>query len=79
MAFSIEDILHHISPSSGSRDRLSGLLEQAAGTIEEKFIEHPIFGRGKILNAIDKEKFIVEFIERGEKTIDTSIVPVTFL
>jgi DNA helicase II / ATP-dependent DNA helicase PcrA len=79
MAYSIEDILHHISPVKGGRDRLSGLLEQAAGTIEEKFIEHPIFGRGKILNAIDEDKFIVEFVDRGEKTIDTSVVPVTFL
>ncbi|MCP4217780.1 MAG: DUF3553 domain-containing protein, partial [bacterium] len=46
---------------------------------EEKFVEHPIFGRGKIVNAIDKEKLIVAFEERGEKTIDTSIVAVKYL
>lgn len=47
--------------------------------VEEKYLEHPIFGRGKIINAIGNDKYIVFFEKRGEKTIDTSIVPVTFL
>lgn len=48
-------------------------------TVEEKYLEHPIFGRGKIINSIGKDKYVVLFEKKGEKTIDTSIVPVTFL
>lgn len=47
--------------------------------VEEKYLEHPIFGRGKIIAAVAADKFIVHFDKKGEKTIDTSIVPVTFL
>jgi DNA helicase-2/ATP-dependent DNA helicase PcrA len=47
--------------------------------LEEKYLEHPIFGQGKIIAAIDKDRYVVHFAKRGEKTIDTSIVPVTFL
>jgi hypothetical protein len=48
-------------------------------TVEEKYLEHPIFGRGKIIAAVAKDKYIVHFDKKGEKTIDASIVPVTFL
>jgi len=47
--------------------------------LEEKYLEHPIFGQGKIIAAIDKDRYVVHFAKKGEKTIDTSIVPVTFL
>ncbi len=43
------------------------------------FIEHPFFGKGRIRKKIDHEKFLVNFENKGEKLIDTSIVPVTFL
>ncbi|MDQ1353116.1 MAG: ATP-dependent helicase UvrD/PcrA [Acidobacteriota bacterium] len=47
--------------------------------VEEKYLEHPIFGKGKIIAAIDKDRFVVSFAKKGEKVIDTSIAPVTFL
>ncbi len=47
--------------------------------LEEKYLVHPIFGRGKIINAIDKDRYVVDFIKKGEKIIDVSIAPVTFL
>ena len=72
-AYSIEDILVHLVPRAHIEEM------KPAGFLEEKFIEHPIFGRGKIINAVDDEKYIVEFVNRGQKTIDTSIVAVTFL
>ncbi len=52
---------------------------QNAVAEEEKFLEHPIFGKGKIINAIGEDKYIVDFGKKGEKTIDTSVCPVTFL
>jgi DNA helicase-2/ATP-dependent DNA helicase PcrA len=85
-AYSVEDIISRLNPGSGDggwgdrKKRLKGLLEQARDReVEERYIEHPVFGRGKIISAVDEVKFVVEFIDRGEKTIDTSIVPVTFL
>jgi DNA helicase-2/ATP-dependent DNA helicase PcrA len=82
LAYSVEDILAQVAPEETVVSRgIQGLIEQArrSQNVEEKFIEHPIFGRGKIISAVDDEKFVVEFVDRGEKTIDTSIVPVTFL
>ncbi|MCP5046089.1 MAG: ATP-dependent helicase [bacterium] len=78
-AYSVEDILEHWVPQS--RIGPGGLLQQLRETqsAEEKFIDHPIFGRGKIVNDIGNDKYIIDFVDRGEKTIDTSIVPVTFL
>jgi DNA helicase-2/ATP-dependent DNA helicase PcrA len=79
-AYSIEDIVAYWAPDS----RQPSLISQwervkASRDVEEKFIDHPVFGRGKIVNQVGDDKYIVDFVERGEKTIDTSIVPVTFL
>ncbi|MCK5056202.1 MAG: UvrD-helicase domain-containing protein [Candidatus Aminicenantes bacterium] len=51
----------------------------AVRTVEEKFVEHPVFGRGKIIHAVNGSKYVIHFVDRGEKVIDTSIVPVKFL
>ena len=80
-AYSIEDILSVLSPSAfdlfrGGQLPESGILQENR---EEKYLEHPIFGRGKIINVIDQDKYVVDFVKKGEKVIDTSIVPVTFL
>lgn len=80
-AYSVGEILDILSPSPLSmfgKDGLpeSGILQDGR---EERYLEHPVFGRGKIVDAIDGEKYVVDFVKKGEKTIDTSIVPVTFL
>ncbi len=78
-AYSMDDIVDYWAPHD---ERFgAGFLSASLNNrnLEEKFLDHPIFGRGKIINAIDDDKYIVEFVERGQKTIDTSIVPVTFL
>lgn len=46
---------------------------------EEKYIEHPIFGKGKIINKINSEKYLIDFANKGEEIIDTSIVKINFL
>jgi len=80
-AYSVDDLVGRIAPETGpsSGRGLSGGIYAAADIPEERYIDHPVFGRGKIINAIDEVRYIVEFVDRGEKTIDTSIVPVTFL
>jgi DNA helicase-2/ATP-dependent DNA helicase PcrA len=74
--YSLDDLFTYLNQRTGGGKTESGLQQ---GSSEERFLEHPVFGRGKIINAIDDEKYVVAFKEKGEKTIDTSIVPVTFL
>ena len=74
--FSVEGLFSHLEPENNAPLPEMGIQQE---TVEEKYLEHPIFGRGKIINVIDRDKFVVDFIKRGEKTIDVSIVPVTFL
>jgi DNA helicase-2/ATP-dependent DNA helicase PcrA len=80
MAYSVDDLLAKLVPGAHPGGA-QGLLDQAwrDQEVEERFIEHPVFGRGKIIDAIDDDKYVVAFVEKGEKVIDTSIVPVTFL
>ncbi len=79
--YSAGEILDILSPPPLSMFENGGLPESGIlqENREERYVEHPIFGRGKIVDAIDSEKFVVDFVKKGEKTIDTSIVPVTFL
>ena len=44
-----------------------------------RFLSHPVFGKGKIVEAIGGDKYLVHFTDRGNKMIDTSVVPVEFL
>lgn len=44
----------------------------------EKIVSHPIFGEGVIIKQIDDNKILINFSERGEKLIDTSIVNLQF-
>lgn len=74
--FSVDDLFDYL-PTVTHRTLPESGIEQEHR--EEKYLEHPIFGRGRIVNVIDKEKYVVDFAEKGEKTIDTSIVSVTFL
>jgi DNA helicase-2/ATP-dependent DNA helicase PcrA len=74
--FSVDDLFDYLPSAKRSPLPESGIIQECH---EEKYLEHPIFGRGKIINAIDKERYVVDFAEKGEKTIDISIVPVTFL
>ncbi len=71
--FSVESLIDRIAPQS------VGNAAPVFDVMEEKFIEHPVFGRGKIIDTIDDDKFIIHFVDKGEKVIDTSIVPVKFL
>lgn len=75
-AYSVDGLFDYHAESNRGRIPEAGVLQE---TVQEKFLEHPVFGKGLIINAIDKEKFIVNFEKKGEKTIDTSIVPVKFL
>jgi len=78
IAYSISDIIEPHVPRM-NKNRLKGIIAESQKAYQEKFIEHPVFGRGKILDSIGNDKLVVEFVSKGRKTIDTSIVPVKFL
>ena len=80
VAYSAEDIMTRIRPEgSSAREKEINRILRSPEAAEEKYLEHAIFGRGKIISAIDKSKYLVEFVGKGQKLIDTSIVPVKFL
>lgn len=60
-------------------DNPRGIPEIPKKNLEDKFLEHPLFGKGKILNIIGQDKYLVLFDKKGEKVIDASVVPVTLL
>jgi DNA helicase-2/ATP-dependent DNA helicase PcrA len=78
IAYTVDDILGP-QVSRMQKNRLRGIMADSRRNVEERYLEHPIFGRGKVIEAIGENKYIVEFVNKGQKTIDTSIVPVTFL
>ncbi len=51
----------------------------AAARDDGRFIVHPIFGRGRIVEKISASTYLIHFTDKGEKLIDTSVVQVEFL
>lgn len=74
--FTVEGLFSYLETEERKPLPESGI---AQAVVEEKYLEHPIFGRGKIINALGSDKYVVDFVKKGEKVIDASIVPVTFL
>ncbi len=71
-----EDLPHYLK--SGEKGMIS---ENYSKTDQDniKLVEHPIFGRGKIINEIDQNKLYIDFFSKGEKLIDTSLINLKFL
>ena len=44
-----------------------------------RFISHPVFGRGRIIEKISESKYLIHFSDKGDKLIDTSVVKVEFV
>ncbi len=44
-----------------------------------RFILHPVFGRGRIVEKLAQGKYLIHFNDRGDKVIDTSVVQVEFI
>ncbi|MEN8221744.1 MAG: ATP-dependent helicase [Acidobacteriota bacterium] len=59
---------------------ISGVEPGLTGTGPEPdiVVEHPFFGEGVLLKQTDEKKYLVDFGEKGEKLIDTSIVELKF-
>jgi hypothetical protein len=42
-------------------------------------IEHPVFGKGRIIKELNNGRYLIDFDQKGEKMIDTSIVDIRFI
>ncbi|MCK5221636.1 MAG: UvrD-helicase domain-containing protein, partial [Candidatus Aminicenantes bacterium] len=71
VAYSYGEVLGSISGENPKKS----LLESEP----EIMVEHPVFGMGSVLKKTDKNKYLVDFRDKGEKLIDTSIVELKFL
>jgi DNA helicase-2/ATP-dependent DNA helicase PcrA len=60
-------------------DGIFPIAPPAAGKNEGKFISHPIFGRGRIVEKISASKYLIHFSDTGNKVIDTTVVKVDFV
>jgi len=70
-------------PVYSFREIVDGLFpapeQPQAGKGEARFVSHPIFGRGRVVEKISESKYLIHFGDRGDKVIDTSVVQVEFV
>lgn len=55
----------------------SDLLDRMS--LDGRFIVHPIFGRGRVVEKISESKYLIHFTDKGEKLINASVVQVEFI
>lgn len=67
--YSSQELFGYLSPGKG----------ECAGDESEKFLDHPVFGKGRILREVSENTFLIHFKEKGDMLIDTSVVNVNFL
>jgi DNA helicase-2/ATP-dependent DNA helicase PcrA len=60
-------------------DAIFPVAKTAPSQGEGKFIVHPLFGRGRIVDKISESKYLIHFSDKGNKLIDTSVVKVEFI
>jgi DNA helicase-2/ATP-dependent DNA helicase PcrA len=63
-----DELIYHLKPIRPSRKAIS----------PDRYLEHPVLGRGKIIRELGNKTFLIEFIGKGEVLIDTSIINVHF-
>ena len=69
-------------PVYSFREIIDGIFpaaQPAPGKSDGKFINHPVFGRGRIVEKISDNKYLIHFSDTGNKLIDTSVVKVEFI
>ena len=67
--YSIGEVVNHLSEKRKNQKQI----------YNEQFLEHPIFGKGRIVKKMPGKTYLIDFAEKGEKLIDTSLVKVNFL
>ncbi len=70
-AHSFREIVDRLFPEAPRR--------QAPRRDDGRYVVHPVFGRGRVVERVSDRKYLIHFNDRGEKLIDVSVVPVQFL
>ena len=60
-------------------DAIFPVSRPSASKGDGRFISHPLFGRGRIVDKISESKYLIHFSDTGNKLIDTSVVKVEFV
>jgi len=60
-------------------EKLGPTAVPIAPAVDERIVQHPLFGRGKIIEALPGNKLLIHFFDQGNKLIDTSVVKVDYL
>jgi DNA helicase-2/ATP-dependent DNA helicase PcrA len=68
-AFAPEDVLPALLPER----------RRAEAEVARRFVEHPLFGRGWVLEELPGKKFLIDFADKGKKVIDSTVVTLHFL
>ncbi len=71
--YSVEDIV-----AGAARESARSRSEPAA-TAAAVYVQHPAFGKGRLMERISETKYLIHFPERGPLMIDSKIIKLTFL
>lgn len=71
--FSPLEIISDLMPDTDAAGK------EEAEAADARYIEHPVFGKGKIVETLSDTKLLVNFPERGNKLLDIGRVAVKFL
>lgn len=75
-----DSLLKRVNSPEEIQDDLSiPTAEEIIYNAEGAYLEHPIFGKGRVEKKIDQYKYMVNFFDRGQKLIDISVVSVNFV
>ena len=67
--YASDELFEYLMPSKGETEAQES----------DQFLEHPVFGKGKIIKELKNQTYLIHFKEKGEMLIDTSVVKVNFL
>ena len=71
--YSVQDIF------AGSARQDEHKKTAPSATASAVYVEHPAFGKGRLIERISDTKYLIHFPDRGPLTIDSKIVKLTFL
>jgi superfamily I DNA/RNA helicase len=73
------DLYNTVYSSEELFDLLLPTEDEPPGKEGEQFLQHPVFGKGKIIKEVNRHTYLIQFKEKGDILIDTSVVKVNFL
>lgn len=72
MGYSFTDILGFLN--------MNGDIQNSSDSpsTDSEIVVHPVFGKGVVRKKLDEQRFLIDFEEKGQKVIDTSIIKLEY-